>query len=72
MKILKLIFAVVSELRYLIFSPIGLEHIIPMLTEQGITTPKKLAQLSLRDMYEIGISHICILQPIISYCIRKF
>jgi hypothetical protein len=34
-------------------SGLGLEHIIPKLTEQGITTPKKLAQLSLRDMYEV-------------------
>lgn len=35
-------------------SSAGLEHIIPKLTEHGITTPKKLAQLNLRDMYEIG------------------
>jgi hypothetical protein len=31
-----------------------LEHVIPKLTESGITTPKKLALLSLRDMFDIG------------------
>jgi hypothetical protein len=34
----------------------GLDHIIPLLQEHGITTPNKLAQLSLRDMYEVGES----------------
>jgi hypothetical protein len=33
---------------------LGLDYIIPKLLENGITTPKKLAQLSLRDMYEVG------------------
>ena len=33
---------------------LGLEYILPKLKEQGITTPKRLAQLSLRDIYEIG------------------
>jgi hypothetical protein len=33
---------------------LGLDYIIPKLKESGITTPKKLAQLTLRDMYEIG------------------
>jgi predicted flap endonuclease-1-like 5' DNA nuclease len=34
---------------------LGLEYILPKLKDQGITTPKRLAQLSLRDIYEIGI-----------------
>lgn len=33
---------------------LGLEYIIPKLKANGITTPKKLAQLTLRDMYEVG------------------
>ena len=32
---------------------LGLEYVIPKLKEQGITTPKKLATLSLREMYEV-------------------
>jgi predicted flap endonuclease-1-like 5' DNA nuclease len=35
-------------------SGLGLEYIIPKLEENGITTPKKLAQLTLRDMFEVG------------------
>ena len=35
-------------------SGLGLEYIIPKLYENGITTPKKLALLTLRDMYEVG------------------
>ena len=39
-------------------SGLGLEYIIPKLKANGITTPKKLAMLSLRDMYEVGkINH---------------
>jgi hypothetical protein len=34
-------------------SGLGLEYIIPKLKENGITTPKKLAQLSLRDIYDV-------------------
>ena len=34
---------------------LGLEYILPTLKEKGITTPKRLAQLSLRDIYDIGI-----------------
>ena len=37
-------------------SGLGLEYIIPKLKANGITTPKKLAMLSLRDMYEVGKS----------------
>ncbi len=33
---------------------LGLEYIIPKLKANGITTPKKLALLTLRDMYEVG------------------
>ena len=33
---------------------LGLEYIIPKLKDNGINTPKKLAQLTLRDMYEVG------------------
>jgi hypothetical protein len=33
---------------------LGLESIIPKLEENGINTPKKLASLSLRAMYEVG------------------
>lgn len=33
---------------------LGLEYIIPKLQANGITTPKKLALLTLRDMYEVG------------------
>ena len=33
---------------------LGLENILPKLEAQGITTPKKLAALSLKDMYEVG------------------
>lgn len=32
---------------------LGLDYIIPKLKANGITTPKKLALLSLRDMYEV-------------------
>ncbi len=32
---------------------LGLEYIIPKLKANGITTPKKLAQLTLRDMYDV-------------------
>jgi hypothetical protein len=32
---------------------LGLDYIIPKLKAQGITTPKKLAALSLRDIYEV-------------------
>jgi hypothetical protein len=32
---------------------LGLEYVIPKLKEHGITTPKKLATLSLREMYEV-------------------
>lgn len=32
---------------------LGLEYIIPKLKANGITTPKKLALLTLRDMYEV-------------------
>lgn len=35
---------------------LGLDYIIPKLKANGITTPKKLAQLTLRDMYEVGES----------------
>ena len=35
---------------------LGLEYVIPKLKANGITTPKKLAQLTLRDMYEVGES----------------
>ena len=33
---------------------LGLDYIIPKLKESGINTPKKLAMLTLRDMYEVG------------------
>jgi hypothetical protein len=39
---------------------IGLDHIIPLLQEHGITTPNKLAALSLRDMYEVGTYELII------------
>lgn len=32
---------------------LGLEYIIPKLEKCGINTPKKLAKLSLKDMYEL-------------------
>ena len=35
-------------------SGLGLDYIIPKLEANGITTPKKLAQLTLRDMFEVG------------------
>jgi hypothetical protein len=35
-------------------SGLGLDHVIPLLQAHGITTPKKLALLSLRDIYEVG------------------
>lgn len=34
---------------------LGLDYIIPKLKANGITTPKKLAMLTLRDMFEIGV-----------------
>lgn len=34
-------------------SGLGLDYIIPKLKDNGITTPKKLSALSLKDMYEI-------------------
>ena len=34
-------------------SGLGLDYVIPRLKEQGITTPKKLAALTLKDMYEL-------------------
>jgi hypothetical protein len=33
---------------------LGLEYIIPKLKANGITTPKKLAMLTLRDMFDVG------------------
>lgn len=39
---------------------IGLEYAIPRFHEQGITTPQKLAQLNLRDMYELGKTEVCL------------
>lgn len=35
-------------------SGLGLDHVIPLLQTHGITTPKKLALLTLRDIYEVG------------------
>ncbi len=32
---------------------LGLEYVIPKLKTNGITTPKKLASLSLREIYEV-------------------
>jgi hypothetical protein len=40
---------------------LGLDYIIPKLKANGITTPKKLAQLSLIDMYQVGTFHRIIL-----------
>jgi hypothetical protein len=40
---------------------LGLDYIIPKLKANGITTPKKLAQLSLIDMYQVGTLHRIIL-----------
>mmetsp|Transcript_18465 Transcript_18465/g.34497 ORF Transcript_18465/g.34497 Transcript_18465/m.34497 type:complete len:1217 (+) Transcript_18465:46-3696(+) len=34
-------------------SGLGLDHVIPLLQTHGITTPKKLALLTLRDIYEV-------------------
>lgn len=34
-------------------SGLGLEYIIPKLEASGITTPKRLAQLTLRDIYDV-------------------
>lgn len=33
---------------------LNLEYVIPKLKANGITTPKKLATLTLRDIYEVG------------------
>ena len=38
---------------------LGLEGIIPKLEANGITTPKKWAALSLKDMYEVGKFDLC-------------
>jgi hypothetical protein len=38
-------------------SGLGLDHVIPLLQAHGITTPKKLALLTLRDIYEVGEFH---------------
>jgi hypothetical protein len=35
-------------------SGLGLEYIIPKLKANGITTPKKLATLTLNDISEVG------------------
>ena len=45
-----------SRMRYIDnwLTGLGLEYIIPKLKDNGINTPKKLAQLTLRDMYEVG------------------
>jgi hypothetical protein len=40
-------------------SGLGLDHVIPLLQAHGITTPKKLALLSLRDIYEVGRLNHC-------------
>jgi hypothetical protein len=34
---------------------LGLDYVIPKLKQNNITTPKKLATLTLRDMFEFGI-----------------
>ena len=33
---------------------LGLDHVTPKLKQHNITTPKKLATLTLRDMFEYG------------------
>ena len=33
---------------------LGLDYVIPKLKQNNITTPKKLATLTLRDMFEFG------------------
>lgn len=33
---------------------LGLDYVIPKLKANGITTPKKLAMLTLRDMFDVG------------------
>lgn len=35
-------------------SGLGLDYIVPKLKANGITTPKKLATLTLREIYEVG------------------
>lgn len=37
---------------------LGLESIIPKLEQNGITTPKKLAALSLKEMCDTGTSRL--------------
>lgn len=37
---------------------LGLDYVIPKLKAHGVTTPKKLAQLTLRDMFDYGKSTI--------------
>jgi hypothetical protein len=41
-------------------SGLGLDYVIPKLKANGITTPKKLAALSLREIYEVGTWSISI------------
>jgi hypothetical protein len=64
---------------YFCLSVIGLEYIVPKLKENGITTPKKLAQLTLRDMYEVGVEDaedrrklFYLIQRLQAVCINQF
>ena len=36
-------------------SGLGLDYLLPKLKANGITTPKKLASVTLRDMFEFGV-----------------
>lgn len=49
------LWAPISEMKYIEnwLSGLGLSYITPKLKANGITTPKKLALLSLRDIYEV-------------------
>jgi hypothetical protein len=55
---------------------LGLDYIIPKLKQNGVTTPKKLAQLELIDMYQICKSLVPqdsfrVASPSYSCCVLK-
>ena len=51
-----LTFQISFKMRYIDtwLSGLGLDYIVPKLKANGITTPKKLATLTLREIYEVG------------------
>ena len=46
---------------------LGLDYVTPKLKAHGVTTPKRLAQLTLRDMFDFGKDKIPFECSVITY-----